>query len=117
MEVLLNYASQYNSQRDNDDDNDNNDAGAILVETPWAGKPFDEVRTCACWALFEITAAVVDGRLNVYANFSQRMTRQSSICPWISAFQEALASVADILPVMEPPHIDGSSLGRNNGHA
>jgi hypothetical protein len=116
MEVLFNYASQYNSQRDNDDDDDDDDdddADAILVETPWAGKPLDEVRTGACWALFEIAAAVVDGRLNVYVDFSRRMTRQSSI----RAFQEALASVADILPVMEPPHIDGSSLGRNNGHA
>jgi hypothetical protein len=53
MEVLFNYDSQYNSQRDNDN-NDNDDADAILVEMLWAGKPFDEVRTGALWALHEI---------------------------------------------------------------
>jgi hypothetical protein len=51
---------------------------------------------------------VVYGWLNVYVEFSRRMTRQSSICTWIGAFQEALASVADILPSskLERPHID-----------
>jgi hypothetical protein len=44
MQVLFDYAGQYNSQRDDDDDD------AILVETPWAGKPFDQVRTGARWA-------------------------------------------------------------------
>ncbi len=118
MKVLFNYAGQYNSQRDNNDDHDY-DADAILVETPWARKPFDEVRTGVRWASYEITTAVIDGQINVYVKSSRRVTRQSSIRTWIGIFQEAGASETNILPssVMEHPHIDDSSLGRNNGHA
>jgi amino acid adenylation domain-containing protein/non-ribosomal peptide synthase protein (TIGR01720 family) len=93
IEVLFNYAGQYNQPDDDDDDG----GGAILVEMPWAGVPFQEVRSGPRWALFEITASVVDGQLTVTIDFSRRMKHQSAIRAWISAFNGALATMAQTL--------------------
>ncbi|KAL7914382.1 hypothetical protein GGI35DRAFT_467491 [Trichoderma velutinum] len=89
MEIFLTYTERARLESE------------LFQEIPCA-KSYDILEHQTRQALFEVSAEVIDGRINIGFHYHENMARQSAILSWIQAFKDLLQCSASILAQAYP---------------